>query len=134
MGIRLTEDEARELLGDRYQPPKKSKSKYHSSRTEIDGIWFASKHEAQYYAELKIRQRAAEIDRFELQPEFVLQEGYTTTKGKRVLPIIYRADFRVFYPDGRQEIVDTKGYRTREYKNKIKMLLKMHPDIWFTEA
>ena len=131
MGLRWSEEEAQKYLGEKYRPPKKSK--YHSSRTEIDGIKFDSKREAQYYAELKIRQRAGEIVKFELQPEFILQPGYTRN-GKKIRPIIYRADFKVFYPDGREEIVDTKGYRTREYRNKVKMLLKMHPEIWFTEA
>jgi len=131
MGIRWSEDEAQKHLGEKYQPPKKSK--YHACRTEIDGIKFDSKREAQYYAELKLRQRAGEITGFALQPEFVLQEGYVRN-GKNVRPIIYRADFKVLYPDGREEIVDVKGYRTREYKNKIKMLLKKYPEIWFTEV
>lgn len=129
---RLTEKEARVILGDKYPGPPK-KHKYNAQKLVIDGIRFASMREAQYYGELKLRVRAGEIVKFELQPEFILQEGYLRN-GKKVREIKYIADFKVFYPDGRVEIVDTKGYRTKEYKLKKKMLLAKYPDIWFTEA
>lgn len=38
------------------------------------------------------------------------------------------------YPDGREEIVDTKGYKTKEYLLKRKMLLFRYPEINFIEA
>ena len=132
--INLTEAEAMELLGDKYTGPKpKKKHKYNAKKVELDGISFPSQHEAQYYSVLKLRVKAGEVEKFELQPVFVLQEGYMRG-GKKVRAIKYIADFKVFYPDGRVEIVDTKGYRTRDYKNKIKTLLKQNPGMWFTEA
>jgi hypothetical protein len=128
----LTEKQAREILGDKYPGPPK-KHKHNAQRTIIDDIVFPSKREAQYYCELKLRLRAGEVVNFELQPEFILQEGYMR-KGKKVREIKYIADFKVYYPDGREEIVDTKGYRTKEYKIKKKLLLARYPGIWFTEA
>ena len=129
---RLSEKQARELLGDRYPGPPK-KNKYHNRKTVIDDIEFDSQDEANYYCELKLRIRAGEIERFDLQPEFILQEGYVC-QGKKVQPITYRADFRIWYSDGRVEIVDVKGFKTKEYRIKKKMLLKRYPDMWFTEV
>lgn len=77
--------------------------------------------------------QAGDIKSFELQPEFILQEGFTH-QGVKHRPIKYRADFKVFYPDGRVEIVDVKGKRTKEYQIKKKLLLKKHSGIWFTEV
>lgn len=111
-----------------------SGSKYRSRKTVVDGITFDSKKEAEYYIGLKLRQKAGEIASFELQPTFVLQEGFQPKIGKKVQAIKYKADFRVVYPDGREEIVDTKGYRTKEYLIKRKMLLYRYPGINFVEA
>lgn len=130
--IRFTEKEARELLGDRYGPPAK-KNKYNARKTVVDGITFDSQKEAEYYCQLKLRKKAGEITDFELQPVFILQEKYRLN-GKTIRAMKYKADFKVFYPDGRVEIVDVKGYRNQLYRNKIKQLLDRYPDIWFTEA
>jgi len=132
--INLSETEAMELLGDKYAGPRpKKKHKYNAKKVVIDGITFASTHEGNYYCVLKLRVKAGEVEKFELQPAFILQEGYVRD-GKNVRAIKYVADFKVFYPDGRVEIVDTKGYRTRDYKNKIKTLLKQNPTMWFSEV
>ena len=126
--MRLTEKQAREMGIVSSKP----KNKYNANKAIIDGITFDSQKEAEEYAELKIRVVAGEIEEFDLQPEFMLQEGFMCND-KKIRPIIYRADFRVFYPDGRVEIIDTKGVRTKEYLIKKKMLLKRYPGIWFTE-
>lgn len=127
---RLSEKQARELLGDKYPNPKPSK--YHSRKTTIDGITFDSKKEADYYCQLKLRKQAGEIIDFELQPVFILQESYKRN-GKTVRAITYRADFRIIHKNYDVEIVDCKGYRTKEYQIKKKMLLFRYPEIRFTE-
>lgn len=109
-------------------------SKYKARKVEVDGIVFASKKEARKYEELKLMKQAGEISDFELQPEFELQEGYRDKQGKWVRPIRYIADFRVIYPDGRVVVIDTKGYRTKEYSIKRKMFLYKYPDIEFKEV
>ena len=126
---RLSERQARELFGAKYEKP----SKYHAKKTYVDGIKFDSKHEAEYYCTLLLRKKAGEITGFDLQPEYVLQEAYKRN-GKTIRAIKYIADFRVYYPDGRVEVVDCKGVRTKEYLLKKKLLLKQNPDMWFTEA
>jgi hypothetical protein len=44
-------------------------SKFHAKRTQVDGIWFDSKAEAGRYGELKLLERAGEIEDF-LPPAF----------------------------------------------------------------
>lgn len=108
-------------------------SKYGARKVITDGITFDSQKEANRYCELKLMLQAGEIAKLELQPEFILQEGYRGLDGKWVRAIKYRADFRVTYPDGRVVVIDTKGYQTKEYKLKKKLLLARYPDIDFVE-
>jgi hypothetical protein len=106
----------------------KSPHKYQAKPTEIDNIKFDSKKEAEYFRELKLRQRAGEIEAIELQPEFVLQEPFYKN-GKHHRAIKFRADFRVTYPDGRVEIIDVKGYKTKEFKIKQKLFEARYPEL-----
>ncbi len=93
--------------------------KYNAVKTQIDGIIFDSKKEAEYYEKLLILKQADEVIYIELQPEFELQEGYIKD-GAKIRPIKYIADFLVVYKDGHIEIIDTKGYR----KDKVYLLKK----------
>lgn len=57
------------------------------------------------------------------QPEFVLQEGFEF-RGKKYRPIKYRADFSYFDKElGRYIVEDTKGFRTRDYMIRKRLLL-----------
>jgi len=76
---------------------------------------------------------AGEIATIELQPKFILQEGFRSN-GKKYQPITYIADFQLGYSDGSIEIIDTKGYRTKEYQLKKKLLLFKYPNINFKEV
>ena len=93
--------------------------KYNAVKTQIDGIIFDSKKEAEYYKNLLLLKQAGEVVDIKLQPEFELQEGYVKD-GIKIRPIKYIADFLVVYKDGHIEIIDTKGYR----KDKVYLLKK----------
>lgn len=111
--------------------------KYRAKKTTIGDIAFPSAKEAQYYVDLKLLQRAGEVVKIELQPEFVLQEAYRDKNGKHIRAIKYRADFRVTYKDGRVVVIDvkpSKDFNTREYQLKKKMFLYRYPDIEFEES
>ena len=82
--------------------------KYGNKITEVNGIAFDSKKEAAYYEDLLWRQRTGAVKSIELQPEFVLQPAYEVA-GKKIRPIIYRADFKVTEAGGHVYYVDTKG-------------------------
>lgn len=110
-------------------------SKYHAEKETRGEIKFDSRKEARYFDELMIRARAGEIRDLKLQPEFTLQEAYTTPEGKKVKAIRYRADFsfeRRTKPDtyGYEhwvlEVVDVKGFKTDIYKMKRKMFLNKY--------
>lgn len=98
------------------------RSKYGSVRTVADGIEFASKSEAERYGELKLMLAAGAISDLRLQVPYDLGDG-----GKYVADFVYREP----RPDGDYgewvEIVeDRKGYKTREYKRKRKLMQKIH--------
>lgn len=86
------------------------KSKYGAVKTSVDGQTFDSKKEADYYCNLKLRLQCGDIRGFCLQPVFVLAPG-----------LKYKADFIVFHNDGTSEIIDTKGFKTKEYIAKKKV-------------
>jgi len=105
-------------------------NKYRARKVVIDGITFASKGEARRYAELKFLEKAGVIRDLELQPEFVLQDGFVDFSGAKQRAIKYRADFK--YVEGDTEIVeDFKGMLTAEFKLKKKMFLKRYPGFVF---
>lgn len=101
----------------------KGTSKYKSRYTTVDGIKFHSMAESKRYQELKLLQKAGEIEKFELQPKFEIVSGYKDpATGKRVAPTYYIADFRVTYPDGRVVVEDVKGFITPIYRLKKKLV------------
>ena len=112
----------------------KKPSKYHNEKVTVDGITFDSQKEANRYQELLLEKLAGIVLEIELQPKFVLQEGYRDPRTlKWVRPIVYIADFRVTYADGRVVVIDTKGFRTKEYRLKKKLFRRRYPEIDFVE-
>ena len=97
---------------------KYHKHKFHAVRTEIDNIQFASKKEANYYSQLKLRQKAKEVIFFLRQVPFQLPGG-----------IKYVCDFQEFWSDGTVHFIDVKGHRTPMYKTKKKMVEALYPII-----
>ena len=98
--------------------------KYNAKKTAVDGITFDSKKEATRYRELKALERVGKIDRLELQPRFVLMDGFRY-EGKAIRKIEYVADF--LYRDlSTCELIveDVKGVKTDVYKLKKKLFLK----------
>ena len=73
------------------QKPKKSK--YGNRKVVCDGIKFDSEREAARFGELKVLRAMGKIRDLRLQANFTLVEGYTTIEGKRIKPMVYRADF-----------------------------------------
>lgn len=107
--------------------------KYNAKKTVVDGIKFDSKKEAKRYKELKALELVGKIDRLELQPRFLLQDGFRY-EGKAIRKIEYVADF--LYRDlSTYELVveDVKGVKTDVYKLKKKLFLKRYGDEYRLE-
>ena len=102
------------------------KSKYSSAKTDIDGIRFDSKKEAEFYAELKLREKVGEISHLRLQPRYLLQEAFKH-EGKQYREIEYVADFE-YIENGVTVVVDVKGFRPAVYMIKRKLFLYKYGD------
>ena len=99
-------------------------SKYGNRKTILDGIEFDSKREAERYAELKLLERAGEIQNLQRQTPFVLIPKQTID-GKMVeRPCVYKADFT--YTEHGQDVVEdvkSDATKTKDYIIKRKLLL-----------
>ena len=62
-------------------------NKYGNKKAVRNGITFDSQKEAARYDQLMLRLCAGEIRDLKLQPEFTLQEAFTTPLGERVRAI-----------------------------------------------
>ena len=103
-------------------------SKYGNQKTEIDGIMFDSRHEAQRWAELKLMEKAGEI--YDLQRQVVYELIPSQRKYGKVIerPCKYIADFvyRTKAGDFVAEDAKSPATRTAAYKIKKKLMLYKH--------
>lgn len=108
-------------------------SKYGNKKVFVDGEEFDSQLEANRWYELKLLQRAKQIEYLRRQVKFELQPSYKRN-GKNIQAINYIADF-VYYDLNKKKIVveDTKGFKTETYKLKKKIFEYIHPELEITE-
>lgn len=118
-----------------------SGNKYGSKKVEVNGIVFDSKKEAKRYQELLLLEKAGAIQNLQRQVKYVLipaQREWTNeiyTKGRKKgcfkqgklleRECSYIADF-VYIENGKIVCEDTKGFRTKDYIIKRKLMLKVH--------
>ena len=102
-------------------------NKYYNKKVIIDGIRFDSQKEGNRYKELKLLERAGEISNLELQPKFVLQEGFKKN-GKTYRKIEYIADF-MYEEKGQVVVEDSKGIETDVFKLKHKLFEYKYPEL-----
>lgn len=95
-------------------------NKFGNQRTQVDGHYFASKREAARYAELRLLERANQIEGLRLQPHLKL-----AVNGEHVCT--YVADFAYKKPgDSRETFEDVKGHRTALFILKKKLVKACH--------
>lgn len=102
--------------------------KYGNKKTVVNGIVFDSKREAARYGQLRLLEKAGQIDTLTLQPKFTLIPSQRNADGKAERPVVYIADF-MYREDGRFVVEDVKSEVTRkkpEYVIKRKLLLRDH--------
>jgi len=90
-------------------------TKYHAKRTEVDGIKFASRKEANRYQELCLLEKAGEISHLILQPVWKLVVN-------EMLICKYIADFQYCTEAGDVITEDCKGVLTPVYRLKKKLM------------
>ena len=113
--------------------------KYHNKKVTLDGIEFDSRKEANRWFELRMLERAGEIQALQRQVKYILipkqvetyerygKTGKRLADGERVIEkeCAYYADF--VYMDNRTRklvVEDTKGMRTDAYIIKRKLMLE----------
>ena len=113
-------------------------SKYKNKKITVGGITFDSKREVERYRELSFLERAGEITDLQRQVKFNLlptQREAPTEIGKngrfkkgKILEreVSYIADFVYKNKTGFTVVEDTKGFRTKDYILKRKMMLYFH--------
>ena len=130
--------------GTKYQAVLETGTDLKTGKRERTFRTFDSKKEARRYEALLARLHAGEIRKLRLQQDFTLQEAYTTTEGKRVRAIRYRADFCYDERDYEAERtaaelgfpceswvpvvedVKSRATRTKEYIIKRKLMLEKY--------
>lgn len=134
MGIdisQLGKDAQAQVMAKMAVQEVKKRSKYGNRKVVRDGIKFDSEREAARFCELKVLRAMGKIRDLRLQANFTLVEGYTTNDGKRIKPMVYRADFtyeRAAEPDCNgtvywlREVEDAKGAKTKDYLLKKKLM------------
>lgn len=96
--------------------------KYHNRKYS----GFDSKKEFRRYQELKVMESAGLISDLQTQVKYVLIPSQRNELGKVVeRECSYKADF-VYMMDGKKIVEDVKGFKTKEYIIKRKLMLYIH--------
>ena len=99
-------------------------TKYNNKKITVDGQKFDSKKEANRYKELRLLEKAGEIQALRTQVKFILIPAQRDEATGKVIEreCSYKADF-VYEEDGKTVVEDVKGFRTKEYIIKRKLML-----------
>lgn len=129
--MNLTEKEYARLIKSRSlspdQPPvldfdgdEKKRSKFNNQPVQYFGHWFQSLHEGARYLALREMEERGEITNLKLQQKFEIAHN-----GVKICD--YFADFTYTnLATGHYVVEDTKGFLTKEYRLKRKMMLAFH--------
>lgn len=107
----------------------KNTSKYKNKKTH----GYASRKEYLRSLQLKDELKKGRITELKEQVVFTLQDSFKIRSGKTksgyetIKAITYKADF-TYFKDGVYYIEDTKGFKTKDYRLKAKMLRKLIAD------
>lgn len=115
MGIAGTEG----LTARAPRMPWRPQHKYSAQRTVLDGRNFGSKAEAQYHAHLRREEVAGRLAWFLWQVPFHMPGTPTAIR--------YVLDFMEFWMDGSIEFTDVKGFMTKEFIMKRRMVEALYP-------
>ena len=89
---------------------------------------FDSKAEMNYFIKLSKKLQHFEIEKLKLQPNFLLQDGFTikcdgVKSGKRKMSkISYTPDFE-YFEDGKHIVVEVKGVADTSFRMRLRLFL-----------
>lgn len=98
------------------------RSKYGAKKATVNGVTFDSKKEAKRYGELVLLERAGKISGLEMQVKFELIPSQRIDGKVVERACQYVADF-VYMENGTKVVEDTKGFKTKDYIVKRKLML-----------
>ena len=101
-------------------------SKYNNKKVEYDGHKFDSMLERDFYIHLQGLIKQGIVSEVLMQKSYILLDGYDKN-GKKIRPIIYKADFEVHYQDNSIEVIDVKGFETHDFRIKKKLFEYRYP-------
>lgn len=104
-------------------------NKYNARKVKIDNYTFDSMREGARYRELKLLERANEIEALQVHPVFTLIDGFEY-RGENIRKIKYVADFQ-YIENGEIVVEDVKGIITAVARLKIKLFKLRYPSIDF---
>lgn len=100
-------------------------TKYRNKKAVVDGITFDSRKEARRYKELLLLERAGAITNLQMQVKYVLIPSQRIDGKVVERECAYKADF-VYQENGETVVEDTKGFKTKDYIIKRKLMLYVH--------
>jgi hypothetical protein len=107
---------------------KATRAHKHGARaTVVDGIAFPSQAEANRWCELRLLERAGEIQHLNRQP------SYRVFEGAGGVEITYTPDFIYYAKAGGWTVEEVKGHRDTAYLLRRKMFLSCFSDFSFYE-
>ena len=97
-------------------------SKYHSKKVDYKGETFDSKFELTYFIYLQELVKQGKISNLQRQVKYELLPKQTNEIGKfKFHPVEYKSDFEYDDIQGMHHTVDTKGFRTADFRIKQKL-------------
>lgn len=97
-------------------------SKYYSRKVTMNGVVYDSQKEANRWCELSLLQRAGKITNLQRQVKYELIPAQRIDGKVVERACTYVADF-VYEENGNTVVEDTKGFKTKDYIIKRKLML-----------
>lgn len=98
-------------------------NKYKNKKSLFNNETYDSKKESKRAIELKLLEKAGKVSNLKEQVVFILQDKFKLNN-KTIRAIKYIADF-TYTQNGKTIIEDVKGFKTKEYVIKKKILLNL---------
>lgn len=97
-------------------------SKYNAQKVIYDNLQFDSKFECTYYVYLQELEKQGKITNLKRQVKYILLPKQTNEIGKfKYHPVEYKSDFEYDDVQGWHHTVDTKGFKTADFRIKQKL-------------